>query len=57
MSRLDRYRKHLEYLPNQERTAMEEMIYSEQDVENVAISVIRQMNRSKESLKRVGCEV
>ncbi|MFB6217455.1 MAG: hypothetical protein ABEJ72_10920 [Candidatus Aenigmatarchaeota archaeon] len=57
MSQLDRYRDQLEYLPRKERSAMEEIMFVEEDVENVALSVIQQMNRSKESLKRIGYEV
>lgn len=57
MTGLDRYNDQLHWLPEEERAAFEEMKFVEGDVENVALSVIRQMNRSKESLKRVRCEV
>lgn len=57
MTGLERYNDQLHWLPEEERVAFEEMKFVEGDVENVALSVIRQMNRSKESLKRVRCEV
>ncbi|MFT4892979.1 MAG: hypothetical protein ACI8Z7_000770 [Candidatus Nanohaloarchaea archaeon] len=41
------YEDHLEYLPEKERKAMEEVLFIEKEVDNTAESVIRQINRSK----------
>lgn len=46
------YEEHLEYLPEKERKAMEEILFIEKEVDNTAESVIRQINRSKTTEKK-----
>ena len=52
--RLGRYEDNLELLPEQERKAARQALHvNNGEPENVALSIIKQISRSKETLKRV----
>lgn len=48
-----KYEDHLHYLPEKERKAAEEALYIEEEDEAVALSIVRQQNRSNPEKKKL----
>lgn len=47
-----KYEEYLEYLPEKEREAAEEAIYTENKDEGMAMAIVRQTNRQKQSASK-----
>ena len=47
-----KYEEYLEYFPEKERKALKEAVFIEKQIEDAAVSTIKQLNRSKTNKPR-----